>query len=551
MKKNNSALRWIYARTKRFIPALILTTLLNIIVSVAMVYMASLSGDVIDAAIGASDAKLSSVIITLFAVLAIQLILPEVFSAINVRLMGKLTIHMRNSMFSSIVRKKYPQVFDHHSGDLLNRFTSDIDQIVTSFSNIIPGVASMVTKIVAGLASLIMQNYFLALIILGIGIVFPAVGRLLKSKHQHYYKDAQRTEGLSRSFLQEGFQNIVVIKTFSSEKPILNKLNEYMDENFRIKIKRNFVTIVTHFFMHAFFMLGYYLLLVWGATQVGAGLFTYGTLTKYLRIVSIIQSPLQSISGVVPQYYAATASAERLMELENIESEPEPVTDASLDRLKKDFETINLNNVAFAYDNELILKNCSFEIKKGGITAITGGSGSGKSTVFKLLLGLYEPAGGTITFNGDIPINASTRGMFSYVPQGNMILSGTIKENITLCNSNVSDEEIEKAAKAAAIYDFIKELPNGFETKLSERGAGLSEGQVQRLSIARALLFDAPILLLDESTSALDEQTETELLSNIKSMTDKTVLFITHRNTSISVCDHIVHVEDKKFENIK
>lgn len=551
MKKNNSALRWIYARTKRFIPALILITLMNITISVAMVYMASLSGDVIDAAIGASDAKLSSVIITLFAVLAIQLILPEVLSAINVRLMGKLTIHMRNYMFSSIVRKKYPQVFDHHSGDLLNRFTSDIDQIVTSFSNIIPSVASMAAKIVAGLASLIMQNYFLALIILGIGIVFPAVGRLLKSKYQHYYKDAQRTEGLSRSFLQEGFQNIVVIKTFSSEKPILNKLNEYMDENLRIKIKRNLVTIATHFLMHAFFMFGYYLLLIWGATQVGAGLFTYGTLTKYLRIVSIIQSPLQNISGVVPQYYAATASAERLMELENIESEPEPVTDASLDRLKKDFETINLNNVAFAYDNELILKNCSFEIKKGGITAITGGSGSGKSTVFKLLLGLYEPAGGTITFNGDIPINASTRGMFSYVPQGNMILSGTIKENITLCNSNVSDEEIEKAAKAAAIYDFIKELPNGFETKLSERGAGLSEGQVQRLSIARALLFDAPILLLDESTSALDEQTETELLSNIKSMTDKTVLFITHRNTSISVCDHIVHVEDKKFENIK
>jgi ATP-binding cassette subfamily B protein len=291
--------------------------------------------------------------------------------------------------------------------------------------------------------------------------------------------------------------------------------------------------------------------LVWGATAISKNAITYGTLTAFLQLVSQVRAPLQNISGILPQYYSAMASAERLMTIENLESEPESIGETELSELKENFQKVSIKNLAFSYDDEIILKNCSFEFERGKITAITGESGSGKSTLFKLLLGLYEPLGGSLNFNDDIPINSSTRGMFAYVPQGNMILSGTIRENITLCNPDVNEEEIIKAAKTAAIYDFITTLPDGFDTVLSERGAGLSEGQIQRLSIARALLFDAPILLFDEATSALDEQTETTLLSNIKELPDKTVLFITHRNTSISVCDSIIHVKDKIFTKIK
>ena len=167
------------------------------------------------------------------------------------------------------------------------------------------------------------------------------------------------------------------------------------------------------------------------------------------------------------------------------------------------------------------------------------------------MLGLYEPQSGNITVNGKIEVNTSVRGLFSYVPQGNMVLSGTVRDNITLCNPEISEERLENAARAAEIYDYISSLPDGFDTVLSERGAGLSEGQVQRISIARALLAEAPVLLLDEATSALDEQTETKVLTNIKNMTGKTVLFITHRNTSLKVCDRIVRVENKKFTEIK
>lgn len=546
----NSTLYWVLRRIKKFIPFIILTSVINIVSSLSYIFLARISKNVIDQASG-HGSKLSLFVIMLFATIALQIICQALLSVINVRLHGRLTISMRNYMFSSVVRKKYPKLFDHHSGDILNRFTSDIEQVVHGAIHIVPNICAMFTKIIGGIWALIMQSYLFAIVIIVAGFIIPLVGRTISKRYKYLHKEVQRTEGLSRSFMQESFANIIVIKTFASEMPILRKLNQYMRQNLKIKIKRNFISVCTHTSMSSVFTLGYYLILVWGASQIATGVITYGTLNYYLQLVSILRTPLQNVSGVMPQYYSMLASAERLMDLENIESEPALLDNESLVNIKSDFNSICADKLAFAYNDELILKNCSFNIPKGAITAITGESGSGKSTLFKLLLGLYEPSGGSITFNGVTPIDASTRRMFSYVPQGNMILSGSIRDNITLCNRKISDEQIEKATKAAAIYDYIVSLPNGFDTELSERGAGLSEGQIQRISIARALLFDAPILLLDESTSALDESTETEVLSNIKNMTDKTVIFITHRNTSIAVCDHIIHVSDKKFDMIK
>lgn len=549
-KAKNSTLKWVVARTKRFWPAIILVSLLNVLVSLILIGLASASKYVIDYGTQGNKDKLILSAVLMFALIFSQIIIDAALSMLNVRIKGRLTISLRNYMFSSIVHKKYPKVFDHHSGDLLNRFTSDIDTLVSGAVGIIPNLSSMAAKIIAGIWALVIENYLFAIAVLVIGFMFPAIGRRISKKYKYLHKEVSRTEGESRSFLQESFANIVVIKTFVSEKPILGKLNTYMDKNLKLKLRLNWISVFIHMMLFAFFTFGYYGIMVWGSTLLASGL-TFGTLNYFLQLVSILRAPLQNISGVIPQYYSMIASAERLIDLEAIEDEPEQIETADLEKLKQNFKTINADNLAFAYKEELILKNCTFKISSNSITALTGESGSGKSTVFKMLLGLYEPSGGSITFNGETPIDASTRNMFSYVPQGNMILSGTIRDNITLCNNSITDEQIERATKAAVIHDFIQTLPEGLDTVLSERGAGLSEGQVQRISIARALLFDAPILLLDESTSALDEATETELLSNVKNMTDKTVIFITHRNTSISVCDHIIHVKDKKFEMIK
>ena len=324
-----------------------------------------------------------------------------------------------------------------------------------------------------------------------------------------------------------------------------------MDKNFRLKIKRTSISVIANISLYTFFTVGYYAVLLWGAGGLSAGTITYGTLMAFLQLISQLRAPLQNVSGILPQYYSALASAERLMELESNEDEPLPAEKAELEKIKSDFRSIEVNNLCFGYGGEVILNDCSFSAERGHITAITGESGSGKSTLFKLMLGLYEPQSGSITVNGNIPLDASMRGLFAYVPQGNMVLSGTVRDNITMCDPAITDEQIEKAARAAEIYDYIVSLPEGFETRLAERGAGLSEGQIQRISIARALLTDTPVILLDEATSALDEETETRVLTNIKSMTDKTILFITHRNTSLKACDRIVHVENKNFSVIK
>lgn len=543
-KENNGrALKWIYCRIRRYIPLTAAVSVISALSALSFVALALITKRVMDIATGDTTGSLFKSGILLFAVIAIQILLSAAQSILNAYSNGKQTIAFRNYLFGVLCRKKYADISAYHSGDILNRFTSDIDTVVTSSVNIIPNVVSIATKIVAGIGTMLFMNPYIAAAVLLCGVTFPAIGRAINKRYKYMHKECQRTEGRTRAFLQECFENIVVIKTFISEAPFIKKLDSYMDDNFRLKIKRTSISVIANISLYALFTAGYYAVLLWGAGGLSGGTLTYGTLMAFLQLISQLRAPLQNVSGILPQYYSALASAERLMELEGAADEPFPAAAERLEKIKEDFRTLEIKNLFFGYADESVLRDFSLCAKRGNITAITGESGSGKSTLFKLMLGLYEPQFGSITINGEIPLDASLRGLFAYVPQGNMVLSGTVRENITMNNRTVSDEQIERAARAAEIYDYIISLPDGFETHLAERGAGLSEGQIQRISIARALLTNAPILLLDEATSALDEETETRVLANIKSMTDKTVLFITHRNTSLKVCDRIVHVE--------
>lgn len=543
-KENNGrALKWIYCRIRRYIPLTAAVSVISALSALSFVALALITKRVMDIATGDTTGSLLKSGILLFTVIAIQILLSAAQSILNAYSNGKQTIAFRNYLFGVLCRKKYADISAYHSGDILNRFTSDIDTVVTSSVNIIPNIVSIATKIVAGIGTMLFMNPYIAAAVLLCGVTFPAIGRAINKRYKYMHKECQRTEGRTRAFLQECFENIVVIKTFISEAPFIKKLDSYMDDNFRLKIKRTSISVIANISLYALFTAGYYAVLLWGAGGLSGGTLTYGTLMAFLQLISQLRAPLQNVSGILPQYYSALASAERLMELEGAADEPFPAAAERLEKIKEDFRTLEIKNLFFGYAGESVLRDFSFCAKRGNITAITGESGSGKSTLFKLILGLYEPQSGSIVINGEIPLDASLRGLFAYVPQGNMVLSGTVRENITMNNRAVTDEQIERAARAAEIYDYITSLPDGFETHLAERGAGLSEGQIQRISIARALLTNAPILLLDEATSALDEETETRVLANIKSMTDKTVLFITHRNTSLKVCDRIVHVE--------
>lgn len=553
MKKedNKATLKWIYARTKRFLPAVAVTSLISAFTAVSYVLLALITKRVLDIATKNAAGSLAAAGTALFAVIAVQVILSACQSLLNAYVNGRLTLSLRSYLFTLICRKRYSQISRYHSGDILNRLTSDVDVVVSSSVSIIPSVVSTVAKITAGIGAMIFMNPIIAAVILVLGITVPAIGRAINKKYKYMHKECQRTEGKTRSFMQECFENIVVIKSFASEKPFVKRLTVFMEDNFRLKIKRTGISVLASICLYTFFTAGYYAVLLWGAGGLAAGTLTYGTLMAFLQLISQLRAPLQNVSGILPQYYSALASAERLIELEKTEDEKPPLEKESADRLKDNFESLDINGLCFGYGREAVIENCSFKIEKNKITAVTGESGSGKSTLFKLILGLYSPTAGSITVNGKIPVDASVRGLFAYVPQGNMVLSGTVKDNITLCNPDVDEERLINAAKAAEIYDYISSLPDGFDTVLSERGAGLSEGQIQRISIARALLTEAPVLLLDEATSALDETTETRVLENIKAMSAKTVVFITHRNTSLKVCDRIIRVENKKFAALK
>ena len=548
MKNENSnkiTLLWIYKHSKKYIPAIVLLTVISIIVSVSFVALALISKDVLDIATGDSEGNLKASALWLFGIIVFQIALSAVSSALKVHISSKLTIHLRKNLFSSLMRKKYATLSDKHSGDILNRFTSDTDVVVSAVVGIIPSTASLIAKIISGVGTLLVLNSSFALIVLAIGVVFPAVGRLVNKRYKHLHKECQRTEGETRSFLQECFENSIVIKSFVSEIPFLKKLNSYMMEHYSLKMKRNNVSIVTHLGLYSVFTVGYYAVLLWGAGSISRGFMTYGTLMAFLQLISQLRAPLQNVSGIIPQYYSAIASAERIIELEIGGEDKAPVD------LKDNFGYIKAEGLNFSYSNEHALKNCSFIAKRNEITAFTGKSGCGKSTLFKLILGLYDAESGSLTLDDETAIDSSTRGLFAFVPQGNLILSGSIRDNLTLFDDTISEEELIWATRNAEIYDYIDSLPDRFDTHLAERGAGLSEGQIQRLAIARALIYGAPVLLLDEATSALDETTEAKVLANIKALPDKTVLFITHRKKSLDVCDRIIKATPSGYETIK
>lgn len=543
-KNNKKALSWICDCSKKYIPAIIINSVLAAVVSLSSVFLALVSKSILDIAGNTQEGKLVYYAIFLAFLVICQIMCSALETYFKAYTGNKFTISVRQRIFKAISNRKFSKISKYHSGDLLNRITSDIDVVQSSVVSIIPSIVSMLTKIIGCITALIMLEPKIALLVLGVGVIIPAFGRILSKHYKHLHKEAQRTEGESRAFMQECFENISIMKTFKTKEPIYNRLQKLFHYNYKLKMKRSLISVIMHLGMYSLFTIGYYGILIWGATQIAKpGMaFTFGTLTAFLQLVSQVRAPLQNVSGILPQYYSSIASAERLMEIENLEQDDEPVSDQEIEEICEKFEYISVENVSFGYTDELILKNFSCKIERGSMTAILGDSGAGKSTLFKLLLSLYDPKEGNITINGEIPVDASVRAIFSYVPQGNMIISGSIRDNIAICNPDIDEESIIKACQAAEIYDYIETLPDGLDTVLSERGSGLSEGQLQRLAIARALIANTPILLLDEATSALDKPTEAKVLRNIKNLSNKTVISVTHRTSNLNLCDNIINL---------
>ena len=567
--KKQSALKWLWKITgikKIYVAFLII---IQIVLGINSVIYAVLLRDIIDSAVAKSmfDFKLYMAEIILLVLL--NLALRAVLRFLEEYSRSTFENIMKERLFSCLMKKDYASVTSIHSGEWINRMTNDTVVAANAIVEIFPGAVGMIVKLVGALFMILMLEPKFAYILFPCGVVLIFFTYAFRKKLKRLHKKIQEKDGNLRTFLQERLGGLIIVRTFSAEKQVEKEAEEKMQEHKNARMKRNHFSNICNVGFGAAIN-GMYIL---GVGYCGYGIMTgtisYGTLTAVLQLISQIQSPFANITGYLPKFYAMTASAERLMDAENFADYCENGTienDKIHSFYENEFKGISLEKVDFTYtppvynkkDNSkqnmpVVMKNISLEINKGEYVAFTGHSGCGKSTLLKLLMCLYPLDSGEryiITKNDKINLTSEWSRLFAYVPQGNQLMSGTIRDVIAFSDKTKShsDKLIERALKISCADEFIGNLEKGIDTFLGERGAGLSEGQMQRIAIARAIFSDNPILLFDESTSALDEKTEKKVLANLKNMTDKTVLIVTHRPAALDICDKIIHFSNKGIE---
>lgn len=539
--KAGTPLKWTYRAVKKQIPIIIVLVILNSVLACTGTAIALVSKYIIDSASNKQMSSFYIFVLALIGIYALMLVFGALTNYLTERCRATIELNMKASFFQKITMKKFEDISAYHSGTLLNRLTSDVSVISSCVTNVLPQFVSVVVKLIFAFVVIVAFEPWFA-IIFGVGgiIVFFAT-KFMRKKLKTLHKKVQEEDDKVRSFWQECLSNLLAVKVFSNESNMAEKSNDLQSNCFKAKMKRALFTVSTGACYSGVMYVGYLFSFIWCATRLIIDVsFTYGSFTAIMQLVSQVRQPFSTVSGLIPQYYNAMASAERIMEIEDMPDEE--ISDEKLDKdeIYSKLKSIKINNLSFSYKRDKVFDGLNFEVEKGDFAAIVGHSGIGKSTLFKIMLGVYTPLSGSIDLvceDKTYSCSINTRKLFSYVPQGNMVFSGTIKENVMFVNSEVSDEKLRTALELSCVNEFVDKLPQGIDTVIGEKGLGLSEGQVQRIAIARALLSDAPIILLDEATSALDPATEATVLENLKNLDSKTCMIVTHRRQALGVCN--------------
>jgi len=450
---------------------------------------------------------------------------------------------MQQQMLDRLLRSEWRSKASYHSGDIINRLEQDVQTVVTFLTETLPSTLSTVAMFVGAFFYLFQMDTWLAIITVGILPLFIAVSRIYVAQMRKYTRRVRTSDSQIQSILQETVQHRMLIKTLEANGAMIDRLDDSQVELRHHVRQRTKFSIASNLFVNGGFSLGYLIAFLWGAVRMHAHSITFGQMTAFLQLVYRIQGPARDLTRLAPAFVGVFTAAERLMELEEVPQEEQG--DALI--LEPPCG-VRLNDVTYIYDDgtEPVISQLSFDFRPGSCTAILGETGAGKTTLVRLILALLRPKKGAVEiYSADGQsqvISPLHRCNFVYVPQGNTLLSGTIRDNLLLGNPTATDQQLQEALRLACA-DFVNQLPQGLDTVCSEAGGGLSEGQAQRIAIARALLRDRSIMLFDEATSALDPDTERQLLQNILSEQKKTVIFITHRPAVVDYCDQTLRVE--------
>lgn len=449
---------------------------------------------------------------------------------------------MQQRMLDRILRTQWHGREKFHSGDVLNRLEFDVNNVVTFLTETIPDSLAVLAMFIGAFCYLFAMDAVLAIITIAIIPVFVAVSKIYVRQMRRLTSEVRSSDSKVQSLMQETIQHRMLIKTLESEAPMTERLEQTQSVLRHKVVRRTVFSVFSNIILWLGFRLGYLIAFLWAALRMSRGSLTFGGMTAFLQLVSRIQGPARNLTKLVPQAVSVFTAAERLMELEEdpLDETGEPV------RLEAPCG-IRLEHVYYQYEDKdrEILHDLSFDFPPASCTAILGETGAGKTTLIRILLALLSPQQGKATIynnhHQETALTPLTRCNFAYVPQGNTLLSGTIRDNLRLGRLTATEEEMKEALHKSCA-DFVFDLPDGLNTLCSEAGGGLSEGQAQRIAIARALLRQSSILVLDEATSALDPETERQLLNNILADRNTTVIFVTHRMAVIDYCDQTLKI---------
>ena len=546
-----SPLIWLLRQSRRRIPGILLLMAAQVGQAFLSVLFALGTREVIDRAVAGEQAAFFRACIYQAGIILGLLVCLTLARHLRDRLAADLERDWKRKLLHGLLHGEYAQVSAYHSGELLNRLNMDVERVNDGLLTVAPGGAATVTRLVAAVVVLGTLDWKFTLLIAVLGLVIMALTAWMRRWLKDLNQKVSRADGKVSGFLQEAMEKLLMVQAMDVSEEVEHRADGLLEERYEIQRKRKNVSLFTNTGVAVMSYGAGFLALCWCAFRLLTGQMSYGSLTAVIQLVNQLQAPFVNMSGFMPKYVAMIASAERLMELETVQGEPAPAQDGAA--LYEDMTAIVGEGLSFSYDRDPVFRDSDFTLPKGAFAVVTGPSGIGKSTLLKLLLGIFAPEEGGLYLQnsrGQISLDRSTRRLFAYVPQGNLLLSGTIRENLTIVKPEATEAEIQQALHVSAMEEYLPTLPKGLDTVLGESGTGLSEGQAQRLAIARAVLGGAPILLLDECTSALDAKTERVVLERLKALPARTCIAVTHRSAAMKLCDCQLELSKGRLQRI-